>query len=211
MKNNDVLIWGEVIDGELNPKTFELMGIGRKLADGINGKLLLVLMGGNLSEACKQLDTFGADRIFRIEGSDYEPFNADSYLEAYKYFCKTGQPGILIMAHSQRAMEIAPRLSVLLKTILTTDCIGLEIDPEDGLLRRTKPPYGGNTEAIYKYAALPQFVTVRGGIFPPAKPGSTRSEVITVEINMKNFSKKIESPEFANNQITSNLNAEFRH
>lgn len=196
MKNNDVLIWGEVIDGELDPKTFELMGIGRKLADGINGKLLLVIMGGSLSEACKQLDTFGADRIFRIEGPEYEPYNADSYLEAYKCFCKTGQPGILIMAHSLRAMEIAPRLSVLFKTILTTDCIGLEIDPEDGLLHSTKPVYGGNAEAIYKYSALPQFVTVRGGIFPPAKPVSTKSEVINVEIDMKNFSEKIRSLEF---------------
>jgi len=196
MKNNDVLIWGDVIDGELDPITFELMGIGRKLADGINGKLLLVLIGESLSEACKQLDTFGADWIFKIEGPEYEPFNADSYLEAYKYFCKTGQPGILIMAHSPRAMEIAPRLSVLFKTILTTNCIGLEIDPEDGLLRRTKPAYGGNTEVVYKFAALPQFVTVKGGIFAPAKPGSTRSEVITVEINIKNFSGKIESLEF---------------
>jgi electron transfer flavoprotein alpha subunit len=196
MKNNDVLIWGEIIDGELDPKAFELLGIGRKLADGINGKLLLVLMGKRLSEACKQLDTFGADRIFRIEGPEYEPFNADNYLEAYKCFCKAGQPGILIMAHSPRAMEIAPRLSVLFKTVLTTDCIGLEIDPEDGLLRRTKPAYGGNAEAIYKYAMLPQFVTVRGRVFSPAKPGSTRSEVIRVEIDTKNFSGKIQSPEF---------------
>jgi electron transfer flavoprotein alpha subunit len=195
MKNNDVLIWGEVINGELDPKTFELMGIGRKLADGINGKLLLVLMGGNLSEACKQLDTFGVDRIFSIEGPQYEPYNAESYLEAFKYFCKTGQPGILIMAHSLRAMEIAPRLSLLFKTILTTDCIALEIDPSNGLLRSTKPVYGGNTEAIYEHAAFPQFVTVRGGIFPPAKPAGTKSEVIKVEIDMKNFFGKIRSLE----------------
>jgi electron transfer flavoprotein alpha subunit len=196
MKNNDVLIWGEVINGELDPNTFELMSIGRKLADSIKGKLLLVLMGGSLSEACRQLDTFGADRIFRIEGPEYEPYNSESYLEAFKCFCKTGQPGILIMAHSLRSMEMAPRLSVLFKTILTTDCIGLEIDPENGLLCSTKPVYGGNTEEIYKYKALPQVVTVRGGIFPRAKSGSTKSEVIKVEIDMKNFSGKIRSLEF---------------
>jgi electron transfer flavoprotein alpha subunit len=197
MKNNDVLIWGEVIDGELDPNTFELMSIGRKLADGINGKLLLVLMGRNLSEACKQVDTFGANRIFRIEGPEYEPFNADTHLEAFKCFCKTGQPGILIMAHSLRAMEIAPRLAALFKTILTTDCIGLEIDPEDGLLSRTKPACGENAKADYKYATFPQFVTVRCGIFPPAKPGSAKGEVIKVEIDMKKFSEKIRSLEFA--------------
>jgi electron transfer flavoprotein alpha subunit len=188
VKNDDVLIWGDVIDGKLDPKTFELMSIGRKLADGINGKLLLVVLGRNLSEACNQLDTFGADRIFRIEGPEYEPYNADSYLEAFKSFCKTGLPGILLMAHSLRAMEIAPRLSALFNTILTTDCIGLEIDPEDGLLRRTKPVYGGNAEAVCKDAALPQFVTVRSGIFAPAKTVSTKSEVIKVEIDMKTFS-----------------------
>jgi electron transfer flavoprotein alpha subunit len=197
MKNKDVLIWGEVIDGGLDTRTFELIGIGRKLANDINGRLLLVLVGGSLSEACKQIDTFGADRIFSIEGPEYEPYNADTYLEAFKCFCKTGQPGIWIMLHSLRAMDIAPRLSVLFKTVLTTDCIGLEIDPEDGLLRWTKPAYGGNAEAIYKYEALPQVVTVRGGIFPAASPGATKSEVIKVEIDIKNFSEKTRSPAFA--------------
>jgi electron transfer flavoprotein alpha subunit len=39
-------------------------------------------------------------------------------------------------------MEVAPRLAYPLKTFLTTDCTGLDINPRDGLLLRTRPVYG---------------------------------------------------------------------
>ena len=74
--------------------------------------------------------------------------------------------------------EVAPRLAYRLNTELTTDCLNLRIDPQDGLLIRTKPIYGGNAIAALKCAGLPQMVTVRKNAFEPMEKVTTQSDLV---------------------------------
>ena len=65
--------------------------------------------------------------------------------------------------------ELAPRVAVLLQTGLTADCTELDIDPATGLLRQTRPAFGGNLMATIECPAhRPQMATVRPGVFPVA-------------------------------------------
>ena len=75
---------------------------------------------------------------------------------------------------------MAPRLAFRLQTELTTDCLGLGIDPQDGLLVRTKPIYGGNAIATVKCDGQPQMVTVRKNVYEPLEPGTGQSEVVSM-------------------------------
>jgi electron transfer flavoprotein alpha subunit len=76
--------------------------------------------------------------------------------------------------------EVAPRLACRLKTDLTTDCIGLQVDPKDGLLIRIKPIYGGNAIAALKCQGSPQIVTVRKNAFEPVEKIAAKSEIVAL-------------------------------
>jgi electron transfer flavoprotein alpha subunit len=89
-------------------------------------------------------------------------------------------PTIFLFSHSFIGKEIAPRVAYRLNTDLTTDCIGLSIDPQDGLLIRTKPIYGGNAIATLKCAGQPQMVTVRKNTFEPLEPTSSSGETVVL-------------------------------
>ena len=52
---NDVWVIGEQTNGVTHPVTIELIGEGRKLADTLNKKLIVVLTGYGIDENAKEL------------------------------------------------------------------------------------------------------------------------------------------------------------
>jgi len=159
---NDVLILGQVKEGSLDIKTLELLGVGRKLGSDLGSGLSIVLMGDELSEVADQVIAYGPDRVYKLEHPLLKGFKADLWVESLEQLCRQINPKIFLMGHSFIGMELGPRLACRLNTRLTTDCIDLSIDPEDGVLLRTKPVSGGNAISVFKCPGEPQLATVRG-------------------------------------------------
>jgi len=107
-----------------------------------------------------------------------EGFKPDAWVGALEWLCKQTAPRLILISHSFVGKEVAPRLAYRLNTELTTDCLALKIDPNDGLLIRTKPIYGGNAVAALKCEGLPQMVTVRKNAFEPAEQVTARSDIV---------------------------------
>jgi electron transfer flavoprotein alpha subunit len=62
--------------------------------------------------------------------------------------------------------DLAPRVAARVKTGLTADCTGLDIDPGNGSLLMTRPAFGGNIMATIECENhRPQMSTVRPGVF----------------------------------------------
>jgi len=203
MSDNSILICGEIAEGVLDPKTFELLGIGRKLANDLNTKLSIALIGEKLTQIAEEVASFGADKVYAVENPLLGSFKADLWIKALEELCNKINPGVIIMLHSFLGMEVAPRLSFRLNSVLTTDCIDLKIDSQDGLLLRTKPVYGGNAIAVYKYQGDPQFVTVRGKVMSPAERTATRGEIVDFTPDLDESMVKIDSIETVKEEAVS--------
>ena len=182
---SEVLILGEVKEGSLDLKTIELLGAGKKLASELDGEYSLLLMGDSVSKVADEALSHGPARVYKMEHPLLEGFKPDLWLAALEQACGKISPKILLMSHSFVGMELGPRLSSRLNSRLTTDCIDLSIDPEDGLLLRTKPVSGGNAISVFKFEGEPQLATVRGKVFGAAEPVDATGaiEEITPEID----------------------------
>lgn len=182
---SDVLILGEVKEGSLDLKTLELLGAGKKLASELDGEFSLLLMGDSVSKVADEALPYGPARVYKMEHPLLEGFKPDMWVTALEQACRKISPKVFLMGHSFVGMEVGPRLSARLNSRLTTDCIDLSIDPEDGLLLRTKPVSGGNAISVFKFQGEPQLATVRGKIFAAAEPGDATGaiEEITPEID----------------------------
>ncbi|OPX38976.1 MAG: hypothetical protein B1H11_03900 [Desulfobacteraceae bacterium 4484_190.1] len=203
MEMNDVLILGEIVDGSLDLRTLELLGAGKKLAGDLNTGLSLVILGDEVSGPAEQALTYGPDRVYGVEHPLLKGFNADLWLASLEQACRKINPKIFLMSHSFTGMELGPRLGFLLNTSLTTDCIDLSIDPEDGLLLRTKPVSGGNAISVFKCPGEPQLVTVRGKAFEPAKPGEGKGEIVGMAPEIDKSMIKVESIEVVKEDVVS--------
>jgi len=199
----EVLILGEIKDGSPDLRTLELLGAGKKLGDGAGGGCSILLMGDAVSGAADKAAAYGPHTVYRVEHPLLKGFQPDLWLSALEQACRRIHPSVLLMSHGFVGMDLGPRLACRLNSRLTTDCIDLSIDPEDGLLLRTKPVSGGNAISVFKCPGKPQLATVRGKVFAPAEPGQTPGEMEDIQVEIDPSMIRVESIEIVEEETVS--------
>ena len=200
---NDVLILGKVKEGALDPRTLELLSAGKRLAGGKGGGFSLLLMGDAVSAQADEAVSHGPDKVYKLENPLLRGFRPDLWLAALEQACRQINPRILLMSHDFVGMELGPRLACRLNTRLTTDCIALSIDPESGLLLRTKPVSGGNAISVFKCPGEPQMATVRPKVFDPSEPGAVKGEIVEITAKIDESMIKVDSLEVVREDVVA--------
>ena len=182
----DVWVFAEQRQGTLTPVVVELLGEGRKLADKLGVKLCALLVGSNVKDLIQTLIHYGADRVYCVDNELLEKYTTDGYSKAVCIAVEKYKPEIIMMGATHIGRDLAPRIASKLNTGLTADCTGLEIDPEDGKLRQTRPAFGGNLMAtIICPETRPQMCTVRPGVMDKAiKDTNKTGETIEIEVDI---------------------------
>ncbi len=184
--NNGVLVCGEIVEGKLAPVTIELLGAGRKLADGLGEKLNALLMGSKAGSAAEDAIAYGADNVYVADDAQLDEYNPDAYLQVAAAACRQALPSILLLGHTDIGSDLAPRLNARLGGGLATECLALSIDPATKLLAATRPVFGGNAHAtVTMKSARPQTATVKAKTLPPAgRDDSRQGQVVPVDCKL---------------------------
>ena len=193
-ENKIVLILGEVSNGELSAGTGELLSGGRDLADILGGTLALVLLGDNLKTSGERAISYGADEVYLAENPYLKNYQAEVYLQILEPMIKNVSPEILLMGQTSVGRDLAPRLAWRLKTGLAMDCVHLDIEPDSGLLRMTRPVYGCKALAVMTCQTKPQMATVRCGAVKPREPDVSRKgkiEVVPADIDESQIKTRV--------------------
>ncbi len=182
MEHKNVWVFLEVHDGELRNIGLELLGQGRILADKLGEELVGVVIGENTETLARKAISFGADKAIAVEGTDYSNYNTDIYTAAMENLIKKYLPSVLLIGATNNGRDLGPRLSCRLKTGLTADCTGLDIDTDQRLVQWTRPAFGGNLMAtILCPEGRPQIGTVRPNVFKKPEADDSRTGEIIVE------------------------------
>ena len=188
----DVLVCGEMAEGGISQTTLELLGIGKNLKDDLGADLSVVLMGDEIGPVAGEIAFFGPDKVWKIDNPLFKDFHPDIWLDALENLCKEMKTSVILMGHTPIWIDVAPRLAFRLNTRLTMDCIELRVDP-DGDLLRSKPVFGGNAIAVFKYKEKPQMVTVRPKATEPIGRRSTKGEVLDFDPKIERSSIQTET------------------
>ena len=124
-----VLVVGELVDGNVAGITYELLGVGRRLADALGGELSTVFVGSNIRETAKQAFTQGADSVYAADAPAVTEYQPEVYVNVVVKMCKDLAPNVLILGATPLGRDLAPRLAWRLKSGLASDCVDIDIDP----------------------------------------------------------------------------------
>jgi electron transfer flavoprotein alpha subunit len=173
-----VWVVAEHHDGEVHSVSFELLSVGRDLADKLEVELAAVLIGDQLQDAARLLVGYGADRVYLAEHPALDQFNDESHSKVLTELIQQKKPDILLAGATAMGRSFIPRVAVAVQTGLTADCTGLDIG-EDGLLYQTRPAFGGNVMAtILCPYRRPQMATVRPMVMKKSVFDSQREGVV---------------------------------
>lgn len=199
----EVLIVAEVILGELQPVTLELLGAGRYLADKVGTRLTSLILGHNLDELPEKLLHCGADEVYVADHPELYSYRT---LPFRRVVCDLLDslpvpPHIVLLGSTTTGRDLAPRIAAHFETGLTADCTELDIGPYEhkskldpskvglyeGCLYAVRPSFGESLKArILGPWKNPQMATARPGQMAPLKPDLGRQGKITrIAVNLQ--------------------------
>lgn len=165
----DVWVIAEQSEGKIHPVTIELIGEGRKLADALGKKLVVVVTGEDIDAEIQKLLHYPIDKVIHIKHPLLKEFSTEGYSLSISELILNGKPEIVLLGATSIGRDIAPRIAGKVGTGLTADCTKLEIDGSDNKLLQTRPAFGGNLMAtIICPKNRPQMSTVRPGVMEKA-------------------------------------------
>jgi len=188
----DVWVFAEQKKGKIQSVVYELLGEGKKLAKMRNQKLAAVLLGKKIKAEAQQLIERGADIVYVLEAAALENYQSETYAQALTKLIEKYKPEIVLTGATTVGRSLIPRVAVELKTGLTADCTGLDIDEEKGMLLQTRPAFGGNIMAtIICPNHRPQMATVRHKVMKEAEiDKKNKGEIIEVEFKDLSFNPR---------------------
>ncbi len=166
-----IWVFAEQRYGKLKSVTLELLGKAKELSFELETKVIAILLGHEAEGLCGKLIAHGADEVLLIDEQGLNDFNDHIYGQLMTELINEYKPEIVLIGATSKGRSLAPYISSSLKTGLTADCTGLDIDKESKLLVQTRPAFGGNLMAeIICPNNRPQMATVRPKVFKPIKP-----------------------------------------
>ncbi|GAB1457904.1 electron transfer flavoprotein subunit alpha/FixB family protein [Spirochaetota bacterium] len=191
-----VMVFAEQRSGTIQKIAYELLGVGRRIADTLGEPLIALLIGSKMSdEQSKDLIAFGADKVIVMDDPAFAVYMTEPYAKAMTLAIQTCKPGVVFTGATTIGRDLAPRVSARIGTGLTADCTGLDIEDGSRNLLMTRPAFGGNIMAtIICPEHRPQMSTVRPGVMRKLERDDTRKgevQKLAIQIEAKDKIVKI--------------------
>jgi len=201
-----VWIFAEQRSGKVSSVAYELLGIGRRLADDLKTELSALLFGAEETDA-RELIRWGADKVYHAKDNILQNFNDEPYAQLLTKLINEHRPEIVLAGATPIGRSFLPRVAARIRTGLTADCTSLSIDKETGNLLQIRPAFGGNIMAtILCPNNRPQMATVRPRVMKRGQYDTNRAgEIIDIKADgITSRTKVIESVKEVSD-ITVNL------
>ena len=194
-----IFVVAEHLNGELSEITFEMLGMGRALAEKSGHSVHAVLIGGNDA----MLGQLGAaDSVITVDTD--ENFNPETYSAALKAVVDAKQPTLVMIGNTSMGMDLAGTLSAETGMPIASSCSSIEIN---GNITVTAQLFGGKINVTSDLGAGPAVITVQAGSAPAEagkKDGAPSTESVALpDTPGKVRFKKLIMPEAADVDITT--------
>ena len=165
----DVWVYVEHKEGAFTPMSYELFGIGQKLAADLGANLCALVIAENTDELAKEAGYYGASKVYAVDGAPFKTFRPDAYAKAATTVMGKYKPDVVLYRATSQGADLSSACAATLETGMASDAIGLEIDASK-IVKVTRAAFGGNfLVGVVNTKAKPQIATVRPKVFPMAE------------------------------------------
>jgi len=189
-----ILVVAEQHGGKLHRASWEAVAFAQELAG--DQAVDAIVLGAGPADSAAELGQAALATVHLIDSALLEPYTADGYTAALHHAIEQLQPTHVVLPHTYRTRDFAPKLAARFDRALITDCVGLNRGERPGFLR---PVYQGKLIAeVAAEGAHPHFVSVQIGAYraDAAKRGSTVAVVkpLNVSLDAAAIRQKAEMP-----------------
>jgi electron transfer flavoprotein alpha subunit len=197
-----ILVLAEHLRGEVADITYEMLGVGRKLADDLKAPLYSVVFGKGIVPVASHLGV--ADSVFVLDHPQLDMPSPDVVAALLKTLIEQKNGSLVLIGGTNVSTGIGPKLSFRLNLPFVNFCRNIWV--KDGSVGLTSQLFGGKILSDVRLPGNRGVVSVYPGSFPPDAGKSDRKPSIEmldlpVEETKIVFNKYIE-PEAGDIDIT---------
>ena len=159
--SNDILVFAEHLNGNLEDVTFELLGKGRELAGQSGGQLAVALLGNDIKNLAGKLGA--ADKVFSVNHAQLASFNPEAYGKALAAVVAAGEPKLILIPNTSMGMDLAAALSAASDIPLVAYAVDVRL--ESGAPVVVSQLYGGKVNVESQLEGEQNIVSVIAGSF----------------------------------------------
>lgn len=202
--SNNVLVWIEQRNGLADSISWETLGAARRVAEGLGGQVVAVVLGEKIAEVAQQALHYGADSVLAADDATLKDFRLEPYAAVLTKVAQEQQPAAILLGASNAGLELSAYVAAQLGVGLAAD--GIEVSVEGGQLVVTRPVLVGNVLAKVVFgAARPQIATLRRRVFPMPEADAGRSggvSAISAVMAEADIATKVEGSEAASSEVS---------
>jgi len=154
----------------VDDSAWELLGAARALASG-GARVGAALLGQGLDETAAELSR-GFDDVWVFDDPRLATWDGEAYARALAPFLAREPFDLVLLAHTNLGIDLAPGLSVRAGMPLLADCLSLKA--ADGGWEAVRSVYGGKVHARVRCASSGggTLASLRSGAFAPVLPAA---------------------------------------
>jgi electron transfer flavoprotein alpha subunit len=175
-----ILVVAEQQRGKLHRATWEAVAAAQELAG--DQPVAAVVLGASPSDAAAELSEAAVSMVHLVDSPLLEPYTPDAYTDVLQKAIAELAPTHVVLPHTYRTRDFAPKLAARLDRALITDCVGIKRGNSPTFLR---PVYQGKlVTEVAAQGERPHFVSVQIGAYrgDSAKRGSAPAPVAALKV-----------------------------
>ena len=184
---NEILVLAEHNRGKIKDVTFEMLGIGRELADSVGAKITVLILTHDDNLANK-LSPY-ADTVLLNKDELFKDFNSELYQNILTKLISERKPVLTLIGHTPTGIDLAPNLAISTNLPLATDCVGLKF--ENSKLRIMRQMYTGKINTNVTFTDAQEYIVmVRPASFQIPEQMDKSGEIIKLDIPVEKIDYK---------------------
>jgi len=189
-----ILVVAEQQGGKLHRASWEAVAAAQELAG--DRPIAAVILGAGPADAAAALSAAALSAVHVIDSPLVEPYTPDAYVDALVKAIGELRPDYVVLAHTYRTRDFAPKLAARLDRALVSDCVGIRPGSKTTFLR---PVFQGKLVAeVAAEGEPPHLVSVQIGAYrgDNAKRGAAPASVtpLHVALDASAIRQKAEEP-----------------
>jgi electron transfer flavoprotein alpha subunit len=189
-----ILVIAEQGGGKLNRATWEAIAAAQQLAG--DGSVVVAVPGSGLESAAAELAAAQVHEVVTIEHQALEQYTSDGYTAALQAAIEQLSPAVVVMPHTYRTRDFAPKLAARMNRAILTDVTAIKTGAETAFVR---PMFQGKLTAdVVPQGEAPHLVTIQIGAFraDQAARGASPAPIrgLAVSLNAAEIRQQPEPP-----------------
>ena len=112
--SNELLVFAEHQGGKITRPTWESLAAGQHLAQDLDLKASVVILGEKVSGLADELAAADLNEVLAVDSHPLAEYTADGYTEALRALVNERKPRFVVFNHTYQVRDFAPKLAAAL-------------------------------------------------------------------------------------------------